>query len=422
MHSRTWRALALLSVGLLLGIAGEALQLWVPERLSLALWAGAVLLGATALIRLGALTALSPARWIVAASWVMIPCLIWRDSQLLFAVNFLWLGVLLVVTAATSQVRALGRIPISALFHGALRVAGSVLAGPLPVLAGDVDWNELPVAGRTRRLALVGIGLVAALPVLVVFGALLGSADPLFAETMSRAFRVDLLDEVDHLVRIGVIGWISVGILRSGFWLEGRKSAPVFARLELQPTVLYTFVGAIGGLLAIFVGFQAGELFLSAQDFQATMGITISEYARKGFFEMVAVAALSLPILHFADWCLSSREHSAVARFHRLTGVVIVLLTLILASAFYRMVLYESFYGLTEQRFYTLAFMVWLAAVFGWFSATVLRGRRSRFVPGTLAGAFALLLTLNVINPDALIARVNLAARERWRRARPRTT
>jgi hypothetical protein len=244
--------------------------------------------------------------------------------------------------------------------------------------------------------------------VLVVFGSLLSAADPLFAETMTRPFRFDLLDQVDHVARVGVFGWISVGILRSGFWLEGRRPSRVLPRPELQPAVLYTFIASIGGLLAVFGGFQAGELFLSAQEFQATMGITISEYARKGFFELVTVAALSLPILHLADWCMNKREHAAVIRLHRLTGAVIVLLTLILASAVYRMVLYESFYGLTEQRFYTLAFMLWLAGVFGWFGATVLRGRRSRFMPGTLAAAFALLLALNVLNPDARIAQVNL--------------
>jgi hypothetical protein len=183
---------------------------------------------------------------------------------------------------------------------------------------------------------------------------------------------------------------------------------PTLSRPALPPAIVVTFVAAIGGLLGVFVGFQAGELFLSAAEFQATMGITLSEYARKGFFEMVAVAALSLPILYFADWCLDSRERADVVRFHRLTTAVIILLALILASAFYRMVLYESFYGLTEQRFYTLAFMLLLAGVFGWFGATVLRGRRSRFMPGALAGALVVLLTLNVANPDGIIAGVNL--------------
>ena len=79
-----------------------------------------------------------------------------------------------------------------------------------------------------------------------------------------------------------------------------------------------------------------------------------------------------------------------------------------LASAYHRMLLYRSYYGLTEDRFYTLAFMTWLGVLLAWFAATVLRGRRSRFVPGVVLTALAALLVLNLVNPDAVIARVNL--------------
>ena len=74
--------------------------------------------------------------------------------------------------------------------------------------------------------------------------------------------------------------------------------------------------------------------------------------------------------------------------------------------------LYVLEYGLTELRFYTLAFMVWLAGVLAWLVVTVLRrdpsGRR-RFAYGAVLGALVALLALNLINPDALIARTNLA-------------
>ncbi len=113
------------------GSWGRSLWLWVPERLSLALWVSAVLLGATALIRADALTALPPARRIGAAAWVIIPCLIWRDSPVLFGLNLLWFGVLLCVVVAANQLRALDRIPIAVLIRSALRVAGGVDRGSI---------------------------------------------------------------------------------------------------------------------------------------------------------------------------------------------------------------------------------------------------------------------------------------------------
>jgi hypothetical protein len=52
--------------------------------------------------------------------------------------------------------------------------------------------------------------------------------------------------------------------------------------------------------------------------------------------------------------------------------------------------------------------LAWLACTFLWFGATVLRGRRDRFLFGAVLGAYAGLLALNLLGPDALVAKVNL--------------
>jgi hypothetical protein len=72
------------------------------------------------------------------------------------------------------------------------------------------------------------------------------------------------------------------------------------------------------------------------------------------------------------------------------------------------MQLYERTFGLTGLRFYTTAFMVWLGVVLLWLAATVLRRRRERFAVGVLLSGLATILVLNVINPDAIIARVDV--------------
>ena len=86
----------------------------------------------------------------------------------------------------------------------------------------------------------------------------------------------------------------------------------------------------------------------------------------------------------------------------------VVLLLVILASALSRMELYVDECGLTELRLYTTAFMGWLGIVFVWFTLTVLRGRRAGFASGAALAAFAIVLGLHVLNPDATIVRTNL--------------
>ena len=70
--------------------------------------------------------------------------------------------------------------------------------------------------------------------------------------------------------------------------------------------------------------------------------------------------------------------------------------------------LYVSAFGLSATRLYATAFMVFLIGVFAWFAWTVLRGRRQRFVFGSLMQGLAVLAGLHLLNPDAFIVKTNL--------------
>jgi hypothetical protein len=120
------------------------------------------------------------------------------------------------------------------------------------------------------------------------------------------------------------------------------------------------------------------------------------------------VAALVLPLLLVSHWVLAKDKPENERVFRFLAGAQILLLFVIMASALQRMRLYQREYGLTELRVYTTAFMLWLAMVFVWFIATVLRGQRKWFAFGALATGYLSIVVLHGMNPDALIARTNL--------------
>jgi hypothetical protein len=92
-----------------------------------------------------------------------------------------------------------------------------------------------------------------------------------------------------------------------------------------------------------------------------------------------------------------------------LCGGLVVLVLVIVASALQRLWLYQQQLGLTELRIYTTGVALWLAVVFLWLAATVLRGRRHLFATGAVFAGFVATLAINVLNPDALIARTNLS-------------
>jgi hypothetical protein len=177
-------------------------------------------------------------------------------------------------------------------------------------------------------------------------------------------------------------------------------------------------VGVVLGLLnMLFISFvfvQVRYFFGGSEVVLSSADMTYAEYARRGFFELSWVAALVLPLLLAVHWLLRKENPAHERIFRALSGGLLLMLFVIMASAVERMRLYQSEYGQTELRFYVTAFMGWLAVVFIWFALTVLRGERERFACGAMAAALTIVGALHIANPSALIVRANAAlARER---------
>jgi len=136
----------------------------------------------------------------------------------------------------------------------------------------------------------------------------------------------------------------------------------------------------------------------------------LAEYARRGFGELVIVAALVLPILLVSHWLLRKDSPVNEKIYRVLAGIQIALLFVIMISAAQRLFLLTGNlgYGLTTVRFYPMVFMILLALVFIWFSLTVLRGVREQFAWGALWLALIVLGTLHFFNPDEYIVRTNV--------------
>jgi hypothetical protein len=103
-------------------------------------------------------------------------------------------------------------------------------------------------------------------------------------------------------------------------------------------------------------------------------------------------------------------EDAESIRRHTLLAVPIVALVgTIMVSAAARLRLYVGYYGLTTDRLFAFVFMAWIGLVVVWLAMTVLRGRGRPFVAGAALSGLGVLAGLNVANPDAIVARVNVA-------------
>jgi hypothetical protein len=195
---------------------------------------------------------------------------------------------------------------------------------------------------------------------------------------------------------------------------DNTRFSQVFTLGTVETVII---LGLINLLFLSFVIFQLPYLFGGMELVQSTPDLKLADYARRGFGELVAVAALVLPILLASHWLLRREKPRNETIFRVLAGIQVGLLFVIMASAMQRLVLLtgELGYGWTTVRFYPMVLMIWLAVVFVWFGWTVLRGHRNNFAWGALWSAIVILGATNLMNPHDFIARKNIELMQQGR-------
>lgn len=341
-----------------------------------------------------------------------------RASPTLQVLNVLTGAGLALLTAA---VYVYGRLSTMSLTDDAVALFTSILA--LVVQPFILIFGDLPRArrhtGRKGHVAPILLGLILAAPLLFIFGGLFVAADAVFAEYVRQTFAwlTDFPQLIARVVLSLFLAWMALGLARRAFTVGSKPFSLEdyvdlgFLRLGAVPTIVV--LALMDVLFLTFVVVQAVYLFGGADTLVRT-GMTHSEYARRGFFELVTVAALVLGLVLLFDWLSRFADRGARLAISLLHALLILLTLVILASALIRMRLYLAEFGLTQLRFYTTAFMAWIAAVLVLTAATVLppsspygTGRR-RFAFGALVATLALIAFLDLANPDAWIARANL--------------
>jgi hypothetical protein len=402
-----------LADALLLGIVGDAILRVASWGANMTIWSVAIVAAIVTLARRRYEALPRDARWLLMPAIALSLLFLWRDAESLTVYNTLaFLGTLALLAAGISwgTEQPVLESRVRDLAHAGVVIGVSVFVGMIALLLSDVSFRQVAGArGAGRVIAGVRAALVA-VPLLLIFGSLFASADPVFARLASDLFRIDAATVASHLAVSGIIAWFVGGLLRATVLSSGRGTWRVpFPDGALGLTEVSVALGSLVALFAAFVIVQLRYFFGGDALVQATAGMSYADYARRGFFELVTVSALVLPVLLAANALLRRDTPRADLVYRVLSGTLLWLLGIIMYSAIARMRLYESIYGLSEDRLYATVFMGWLAIVFVWFAVTVLRGRERRFTAGVLVSGWATLIALNAGNPAGYVARFNIA-------------
>ncbi|MDX6269266.1 MAG: hypothetical protein QOD28_489 [Acidobacteriota bacterium] len=241
MNRRTKLGLNVLEAALLLGVLGDALLRQTPWGLNVFLWAGALAAAMCALHgRSGGRTS-----WRADGGWLLLPigffaaAFAWRDSATLKFLD----GLALFVAFALLAWRARGHnIRLGGLGDYALglgHAAFDVMFASLPLAVSDVQWAAIPRRGAMRHVWAVARGLVIAVPLLFLFGALFMAADAVFEGIMRQTFELDAGQLFSHFFLTLLFAWMTGGFLR-GMALAGDAAATVGAATQPPPTLSIT--------------------------------------------------------------------------------------------------------------------------------------------------------------------------------------
>jgi hypothetical protein len=410
MTEKTRLGISLMAVSFVGGALGDVLLRATPWGVNLFVWIAVLTASVATVMFLNRVESCAGNKWLALPLLFFAAAVAWRDSPVLMALNLIGVVVTLAMILMRSQSVKLLAAGVTDYAFSVLVSFINAIGGAGHLIGGYIQWKEIPRDRWTKHLAPVIKGLAIALPLLLIFGRLLASADAAFSDLLSRLFHWDFENIALHCFVAVIIAWAVAGFLRGVVAGKEMKAIngerPEFLWLGVTETVIV--LGLLDVLFLSFVAVQFRYFFGGAARVQAVAGLTYAEYARSGFFELVGVAALVLPLLLAAHWLLRKDKARDERVFCVLAELQIALLFVMMVSALQRMRLYQREYGLTELRVYTTAFMGWLAVIFVWFAMTVLRGRRERFAFGAVVTGFIAIGALLVINPDRLIARVNI--------------
>ena len=225
----------------------------------------------------------------------------------------------------------------------------------------SVIFARFAVASRQRsKVREIGIALLISIPLLLTIIPLLVGDDQIVQYEVLNVFRdFNPMALTLHIMFI-VLPWPLLFSLLISLDTEP-ASTPPKQRFSLSSVTAFVVLAVTLMVYALFCTVQVRFLFaglLTDGSIALPDGLTYSEYARSGFFQLLAVTAINVTLFGLAI-ALAPRTRTL-----NITLVALLALTaVILASAALRLGLYINAYGLTWLRYLSASFIALLATV-----------------------------------------------------------
>ncbi|MEK7094570.1 MAG: DUF4173 domain-containing protein [Patescibacteria group bacterium] len=277
-------------------------------------------------------------------------------------------------------------------------------------------WVSKPIsigeiAGLTEKKRKIIIGIIAAVAVSAVFIALFVSADEVAREILVRFIERMSLDSVlRHIVIVAVIGvaimFVLHPIMHKAATNGDGEQFEIKAGREIQYTIIFA---ALNLVFAAFLIIQ-GVFLIGGADI-SEFGITYSDYATQGFYQLMVVSVLVGAILWFSRYYKTEKNDKLIKI---LKCVLLAQTAVVIFSAWTRIMTYVDVYGLTVSRVYAVWALLVILSLLAIILVVIFKeGLKNGeiIITGVIVAA-VWIAVLNVANPDLIVARVNIEREE----------
>lgn len=285
-----------------------------------------------------------------------------------------------------------------------------------------IGWVVVRVLPTTPRWLILGAGesvpaveaqralrflksIMLAAPVVAVLAILLAAADPLFAAALTPDMSLTSVGTWCLLLMVGafIIGCL-LHLDATPLSVTHRSSISI-GRTEA--------LAVLTGVSVVFAGFVIVQVMAAigfGKETLAAQGLTVAEYARSGYFQLLAVVLLTSVVLIGLDSLRGGSRQTHISE--RMLSVLIVVLALAIeAVAIQRLLLYVDTFGFTMLRLACLAGAAWMTVLLLLIGASVVGVRpKNNWLPGAVGIALVVtVLGFAAFNPEAYVVRYNVS-------------
>lgn len=301
----------------------------------------------------------------------------------------------------------------------------------LPVIS---IWNNRKSGTRYRiKKSALGVilGIICGIPVFIVVSNLLIDGDAAFSGVMNGFTDkiTDILEKIfdklfgfidDPLMIIIALlftPWVTStvfsfrhGVIKESLQKSNTENAVGVFRF-VSNGILGGFYGIIALCYVIYLISQFSYLFGAfSGDIPLSVNISLSEYARRGFFEMSTVAVINLCLIGVGAIFSKRDEKGRLSNLYKgFTAFFSVFTIILIATAMSKMALYISELGLTEKRILVSIADIILTLTFICILIKLFKNNFP-YMKIIMYTALTLITVYLAVSPDLMIARYNTAA------------